>query len=131
MNANFFGKLRKEGDTLVYVNPKDADLYKEFKNNLPEGAIIEMYAEVVHDDANLAQLAKVHAMIRELSNFTGDTPANMKLVVKEKAGLCLLRTLEGKEYFLCKSFGDASKEELSSAIQTCIEIGEEIGHPIQ
>lgn len=131
MNINFFGRLKKENGELIYINPKDNILYGEFKKNLPEGAIIELYVEEVHDDANLAQLAKVHAMIRELANFTGDTPANMKLIVKEKSGLCLSRNLEGKEYFLCKSFGDASKEELSSAIQVCIEIGEKIGHPIQ
>jgi hypothetical protein len=35
--------------------------------------------------------------------------------------------VSGKEYFLAKSFGDCSREELSLAIQAAIEIGEQVG----
>jgi hypothetical protein len=50
----------------------------------------------------------------------------MKLLIKDKAGLCIIREVSGKEYFLAKSFGESSKEELNLAIQACIEIGEEV-----
>ena len=50
----------------------------------------------------------------------------MKLLVKDKAGLCIAREVSGKEYFLAKSFGECSKEELNLAIQACIEIGEDV-----
>jgi hypothetical protein len=70
-------------------------------------------------------------MIKELSTYTGETVENMKLLVKDKAGLCLIREVSGKEYFLAKSFGDCSKEELSLAIQALIEIGQSIDYPLQ
>ena len=61
----------------------------------------------------------------------GETVENMKLLVKDRAGLCIAREVSGKEYFLAKSFGECSKDELSLAIQAAIEIGEEINFPIQ
>jgi hypothetical protein len=39
--------------------------------------------------------------------------------------------VSGREYFLAKSFGECSKDELSLAIQAIIEIGEEVNFPIQ
>jgi hypothetical protein len=50
----------------------------------------------------------------------------MKILVKDKAGLCIAREVAGKEYFLAKSFGECSKEELSLAIQAAMEIGEQV-----
>ena len=55
----------------------------------------------------------------------------MKLLIKDRAGLCIAREVSGKEYFLAKSFGDCSRDELSLAIQAAIEIGEEINYPLQ
>jgi hypothetical protein len=127
----YFGKLKVVDGTLVHSKPEYKIKYELFKKSLPEGAEIELYAEEVDADGNLAQLAKIHAMIKELSKHTGFSVSEMKMVVKDKAGLCLARTKAGKEYFLCKSFGDCSKEELSAAITAAIEIGEEVNHPIQ
>jgi hypothetical protein len=55
----------------------------------------------------------------------------MKLLVKDKAGLCLSREVAGKEYFLAKSFGECSREELSLAIQAAIDIGISVSCPVQ
>ena len=79
-----------------------------------------------HDDGTLPQLAKLHVMIRQLALHVGETVENMKLLVKDRAGLCIAREVAGKEYFLAKSFGDCSKDELSLAIQAALEIGEEV-----
>jgi hypothetical protein len=57
----------------------------------------------------------------------GETVENMKILVKDKAGLCIAREVSGKEYFLAKSFAECSKDELSLAIQAAMEIGEEVG----
>jgi hypothetical protein len=51
----------------------------------------------------------------------------MKILVKDRAGLCIARNVAGKEYFLAKSFADCSKDELSLAIQAAMEIGEDVG----
>lgn len=131
MKLNHFGKLKKEGGKLVYMKSSESIQYNQFKTDLEEGAVVELYMEQVHDTGTLAQLAKAHALIRELSNHTGISFEDLKTLIKEKAGLCLSRTVSGKEYFLCKSLGDASVEELSAFIQACIELGEEVNHPVQ
>jgi len=69
-------------------------------------------------------------MIRELSLHVGEPFSDMKLLVKDKAGLCLSREVSGKEYFLAKSFGECSREELSLAIQAAIDIGVSVNCPI-
>lgn len=57
---------------------------------------------------------------------TGTAFQDMKLLVKDKAGLCTVRDLEGKEFIDCKSFGDLSTEELGLVIETCFEIGKTV-----
>lgn len=127
-SLNFFGKLKKVNGTLVYVKPQDTIDYQKFKDLIPEGAYVELYAEEAGDDGTLAQLAKVHAMIHELSRHTGYTFSETKMLIKEKAGLCLVRNEAGREIFLCASFGDCDRDELSMAIKACYEMGEQTGH---
>ena len=75
---------------------------------------------------SIPQLKKIHALIRDLSIHTGTPFQDMKLLVKDKAGLCTVRDLEGREFIDCRSFGDLSSEELSFVIETCIEIGKSV-----
>lgn len=131
MKANHFGKLKKSGGILIPATQKDEALFNLFKNSLEEGAVIEFFAEEVDDDGTIAQLRKVHSMIDEIASHTGYTVSEVKLLVKEQAGLCMSREKEGKEYFLCRSFGDCDKLQLSNAIQACIEIGISTGHPLE
>lgn len=130
MKANHFGKLKKENGKLIYMKATDQAAFNTFRDSIPEGSIIEFYAEEVHDDGSLAQLAKIHPMIRALSSHTGFTFSELKLLVKERAGLCISRSIAGKEYFVCKSFGECDKTELSAAIQAVMEIGEEVNFPL-
>src|SRR3954451_18329538 len=110
MKAQYQGKLKKSGGKFIHINAADAVLYDQFKNNLPEGTVIEMIIQEYHDDGTLAQLAKLHAIIRELAYHTGYTFREVKLLAKERAGLCFSYILNSKEYFECKSFGDCSKD---------------------
>jgi hypothetical protein len=130
MNLNHFGKLRKVGDRLVYEKDKDRIAFEEFKKNLPEGSLVEIFMEHVHDNGTLAQLAKAHAIVRELSKHTGFTFEETKLLLKDKAGLCIKRTISGKEFLHCKSLGDCDKDELAGFIQAAINLGIELGHPV-
>lgn len=129
-NINFFGRLQKVNGQLIYNKISDTKAYEEFKKLVPEGAFVELYAEATESDGSLAQLRKCHAMVRELSDHTGFTFSEVKMLAKEKAGLCLIRTISGREVFLCSSLGDCNKEELSAFITACIEIGEEVNHPL-
>jgi hypothetical protein len=131
MTNHFTGKYIKRGGILRPISSAVSKQQELFASNLPEGSIIECFYELQHDDGTLPQLAKLHVLIRQLASHIGETVENMKLLVKDRAGLCIAREVAGKEYFLAKSFGECSKEELSLAIQAAIEIGEEVNFLIQ
>jgi hypothetical protein len=122
----FNGKYKKERGILKPLSIASMKQYELFVSKLEEGTIVEFFYEIQHDDGTLPQLAKLHAMLKPLATHVGETVENMKLLVKDRAGLCIAREVSGKEYFLAKSFGDCSKEELSLAIQAAIEIGEQV-----
>ena len=124
------GKYKKERGLLKPITLASMKQYEHFVSHLQEGDIVEFFYEKQHDDGTLPQLAKLHVMIKQLAVHVGETFENMKILVKDKAGLCLAREISGKEYFLPKSFAECSKEELSLAIQAAIEIGEQINFPV-
>jgi len=121
------GKYKKERGILKPLTIGAMKQHELFVSRLPDGAVVEFFYELQHDDGTLPQLAKLHVMIKELATHIGETSENMKLLIKDRAGLCIAREVSGKEYFLAKSFGDCSREELSLAIQAAIEIGEQVG----
>lgn len=126
MTHHFTGKfIKREG----LLRPLSAAVSKQeelYVTHIPEGSIVECFYEVQHDDGTLPQLAKLHVIIRQLAIHIGETVENMKILVKDRAGLCIARQVAGKEYFLAKSFGECSREELSLAIQAAMEIGEDV-----
>jgi hypothetical protein len=124
------GKYKKERGLLKPVTLAEAKQYEKFVSLLEEGTIVEFFYEMQNDDGTLPQLAKLHVMIKQLATHIGETFEDMKILVKDKAGLCLAREVSGKEYFLPKSFAECSKEELSLAIQAAMEIGEQINFPV-
>jgi hypothetical protein len=126
----FNGKFIKKNGRLEFPSLAISKQHEQFVSDIPDGTIVEFFFEVQHDDGTLPQLAKLHAMIRELSLHVGEPFSDMKLLIKDKAGLCLSREVSGKEYFLAKSFGECSREELSLAIQAAIDIGISVNCPI-
>jgi hypothetical protein len=126
MTSHLTGKFVKKNGTLEFINLANAKQYELYLSKIPEGQIVEFFYEITHDDGTLPQLAKIHVIIKQLAMHIGETVENMKLLIKDRAGLCIAREVSGKEYFLAKSFGECSKEELSLAIQAAIEIGEEV-----
>jgi len=118
----FTGKLIKKDGKLVYIDEQNKLAYKLFLDKIPEGQLVQMYIDLADVDHSRAQLAKVHACIRELAKETGYTFEEMKWVVKKQSGLCI----ESEGVFECKSFADCSKDELGFAILACIEIGKEL-----
>jgi hypothetical protein len=127
MNLHFNGKYVKRNGRLEFASLSAAKQYELFVSHIPEGQIVEFFYEEQHDDGTLPQLAKLHVLIKQLAMHIGETVENMKILVKDKAGLCIAREVSGKEYFLAKSFAECSKDELSLAIQAAMEIGEEVG----
>lgn len=121
---NISVKFGKHNGELKPLTVHDSAQYFEFKKQLAEGEIVELYITKIENenDATLGQIAKIHAMIRDLARETGYTFDEMKKTVKEKAGLI---DPASKDY---KSFAKCSKQEISDAIQTCIEIGNIVGY---
>lgn len=113
-------RLVKKDGKLTYPDDKARLAYQIFLDKIPEGQKVEMYIGLANADHSVAQLAKVHACIRELATESGYTFDEMKKLVKDQAGL----SYDGGGAIVYKSFADCSKEELILAIQACIEIGE-------
>jgi len=130
MSLNLVTKYIKKNGGLEFSSLANSKQFELFVSHIPDGQIVECFYEVQHDDGTLPQLAKLHVMIKQLSTHVGETVENMKLLVKDRAGLCIAREVAGKEYFLAKSFGDCSREELSLAIQAAIEIGNDVNYPM-
>jgi hypothetical protein len=117
----YSGKLVKKDGKLVFSDEKTKLAYQIFMDKLSEGQKVEMYIGLADADHSIAQLAKVHACIRELAKESGYSFDEMKKLIKEKSGLCY----DGGDAIFCKSFSDCSKDEIALAIEACIEIGRE------
>lgn len=117
---HYTSRFVKKDGKLYNVSSKDNATYDLFVKSLEEGSVVEMYMSIEKDDGSLAQLAKLHVMIKTLANHIGETVEDMKIMVKDKAGLVVRQD----DAFIIKSFSKCSKDELSLAIQAAKEIGE-------
>lgn len=82
--------------------------------------VIEGFFTVENASGSKAQLAKIHAMINDLSTETGQAAMSIKEQLKNEMNF--YTSAKGiKEY---RSFGKASLEELSEAIERLYLMGE-------
>ena len=110
--------LKIEGDTLVPVNNKGVSLLKQLKKAVGNNALIIGYLDEADSESHSGYLAKVHKSIRVLSFHTGFTFEEMKSIIKKRSGL-YMTSKSGIEY---KSFAYCTKEELTLAIQACVDL---------
>lgn len=108
-------KYVKFNDKLVPATSADKINESLFINTVKDGDKVEVTYEIQNDNHSEGQLKIVHAIIRELSLELGYEFKIMKEMVKKRAGL---QIKENK----FKSFGKCTKEELSLAIQSALEI---------
>ncbi len=90
-----------------------------FLKGCKDGTKLEITLEEINSSGSYAQLAKIHACLRELSRESGHSVDELKKFVKDKAGLY---SKPGE----LRSLGDASKAELSSVIQIILELGDSL-----
>lgn len=109
------------------LRPLDFAKHEAFVDGLVEGQIVDGFYDANKDDGTLAQLAKVHACIRQLAIDTGDNFEDLKFEVKKMSGLCVAKEINGEKFLVCKSFSKCSKEELGLVIETIIQIGDTVG----
>lgn len=121
-------KYKMGPDGLVPDGKHEKAKYDKMISLLNEGNSLNVMYELITEDHSLVQLAKIHALIRELSICTGNDFEDVKLEIKRRAGLAVKSyDGKGKKIELIKSFADCSKKELSLAIETCISIGNDFG----
>ena len=120
MKDNLFIKASIKDGELHFPIKATGTRFKKFLSQLPDDSKLEIFIGGSGDKGSNPQLARIHAMIREIAQEIGYTFAEAKMAVKRQAGLCFVR--DKQEY--CKSFGDCDKEELNLVIQACVEIGD-------
>ena len=120
MKENLYIKASIKDGELHFPIKATGTRYRNFLNQLPDDSKLEIFIGVSGDKGSNPQLARVHAMIREIAQEIGYTFEEAKITVKRAAGLCFVKNKQ--EY--CKSFADCDKDELNLAIQACIEIGD-------
>jgi len=115
--------LKKEDGKLVPKSVQDKIMLKHYVDNMEEGSVVK----VTYEDYSLgsyAQISKLQASIREISNYLGYSIDEVKDIVKHKANLY-------SEDGNLKSFADCSKEELSQAIECLMKLGDQVGFPLE
>lgn len=112
-------RFKFENGEFKPINSLEFTKFKLFFSDINENEIFNITYESVNSDHSYAQLSKVHKLVRELAGYTGMSFDEVKDEVKKRAGLYTDTAL--------KSFADCSKDELSLAIQACIEIGDDVG----
>jgi hypothetical protein len=130
--------LKKTPDgKMNHIRLADEQSYKDFIQALEVGDQVDLFMEINSADNTLLQLAKVHKCIREIAKHTGNNFDDIKMVVKDKAGLVIKREisvlntmdpgLKTKVYMDWKSFAKISRDDLGLAIQACIDLGDLVG----
>jgi len=94
--------------------------YNEFIKGLKEGDRFVMILEQEDWSNTKPQLAKIHAMIKEIAIETGEKFNKTKENIKERSGLTYYEN-KVKKY---RSFARCSKEELSAVIEILYELGQ-------
>lgn len=117
-----FIKMKIVNGVLTPSTKFDQRKYDLFINAIPPKEDLEVYIAYTEGElGTLAQLAKIHAMIREISDFTKQDFFLVKDSIKEACGLYNISSTTPYTKTL-KSFGDCSIEELGTAIAKCDEI---------
>ncbi len=120
MKDNIYIKASIKNGELHFPKKATGTRFKKWLSQLPDDSNLEIFVGVGGAKGSNPQLARLHAMIREIAQEIGYTFMEAKMEVKRASGLCFVR--DKQEY--CKSFGDCDKDELNLAIQSCIEIGD-------
>ena len=120
MKDNLFVKASVKDGKLYFPIKAMGTKYRKFFEQLQDNYKLEIFIGVSGIKGSNPQLARLHAMIREIAQEIGYTFEEAKIQVKRSSGLCFVK--DKQEY--CKSFADCDKDELNLAIRSCIEIGD-------
>jgi len=114
--------LIKKDSKMGFSSKQDKILFNLFLEKLKEGDMVEIFISPKGKKANSAQISKVHACIRVLATELGYSFNDMKNIIKERSGLADY-TDDG---MIFKSFAECTSEEISSAIESCNDLGRDM-----
>lgn len=118
-------KLQKKMGKLLSATPKMKTEFEHFVTLLENDDLVEAYFEKIVDDASLPQIKKIHKMFRIMSEHSGYTVEEIKILVKESCGLAYSKIINGERYVIpLKSIGDMSKTEISNLMEGTIRFAE-------
>lgn len=116
-------EMKKKGNKIVLKTSLEILKYQEFIDSLKEGTFVSVTLEASSRDNTKAQLAKVHAMIKEIADETGDSFEDTKKNIKNQCGLTFYKD-KVKHY---RSFANCSKLELMNVIENIYQLGIFVG----
>ncbi len=120
MKGTVLIKFKVKNGKLVPLDKLMGFRLKQFLESIEANDVISAIFESDEPNKTNAQLAKVHVMIKEISDYTGERIEKTKLDIKEQCGMTYYKN-EKKMY---KSFADCSKEDLSKVIEQIYIIGD-------
>jgi hypothetical protein len=113
-------KFKKIGKKVVPIDAHMKIKLKQFLELLSERDVIECLFEAIEANNTKSQLAKIHVMIKEISDETGESLKQTKLIVKDHVGLT--HYIDNQKEF--KSFAGESRESLSNIIEKIYLLGD-------
>ena len=81
MKSNLHARLVVNNGKLDFPSKPQETRFNTFLKEIPDGTAIDIFMGVSTDKGSNAQLARVHAMIRELAQYIGYTFEEMKLQI--------------------------------------------------
>lgn len=109
---NLYGKIH---NGKLELNNREA--LNQWCSNLKEGEDIVVKFNVSKTYKSTRQLRLLYHCFRELSAKLGYGIEEIKMLMKLRAGLCFVHTIEGEEISVCKSISDMTKRELSEFVE--------------
>lgn len=98
---------------------------------LSEGEEVVIKIRKQKDYKTFRQVRLCYACLRSISDLTGHTVEEVKVLMKMKQGLCFSHVIEGTDVSVCKSISEMTKIELSDFIMKMDQWSTEIfNHPL-
>lgn len=117
----FVSSWTKKHGKLEFSSKQEESLFHALTRGMRENQKIYFMIDFADDNGTLQQIAKLKAGTRDIAKESGHSFIEVEQEIKKNAGLFDENT------GIYKSFGNCSREQLSSSIQVMINIGETIG----
>lgn len=118
----------KEKGKLVIRNRQALDYWLD---HLSDGDDIVVKLRRQKDYKTFRQVRLCYACLRSISDKTGHSIEEVKVLMKIKQGLCFSHNIEGTDVSICKSISEMTKAELSDFIMKMDQWSTELfNHPL-